>query len=160
MTLRLDHWKTILRLNLQNDPQAGSLTLDPLAGSHDLGCKVILQSAWKNLFINLCVCLICMQMQMQMLCMVQKKKEICLGKQLWLGEDRCINPWMLCGERSVCRDRGATENKSAFFEKLTLLGKHQLWKLCLARLCEESLWGKHFLGKYRRNRPLLGIWTC
>ena len=57
-TLRLDHWNTIPRLNLQNDPQAGSLTLDPLAGSHDLGCKVILQSAWKNLFISLCVCLI------------------------------------------------------------------------------------------------------
>jgi len=64
-------------------------------------------------------------------------------------------------ECSVGNDPSAGTNEPPkinwLLEKLTLRGEYQLWKLFSARLCEESLWGKHFLGKCRRKRPLLGI---
>ena len=51
MTLRLDHWNTILRLNLQNEPQAGSLENDSQAEYIAAGSSCS-QQGWLNLMLT------------------------------------------------------------------------------------------------------------
>ena len=87
---------------------------------------------------------------------VKRKKKSAWGSNS--GRERIDVSILEC---SVGNDPSAGTNEPPkinwLLEKLTLRGEYQLWKLCSARLCEESLWGKHFLGKCRRKRPLLGI---